>query len=293
MTPFTAITTARLRHLAARARADGVTCLNIAAVIEDHGRILLLARDADGSPDPTWEPPRALLSAGESPLRAISRALTSASLAIDQITGYLGHHDTAAGSGDHTRVFYVSATAADPASICRTAAISHLWARLDELPGNTAPAPRTLARLAGGTPAAGRGHAGTIPPASPIPPLAGPLRACAAGIYPDEAGVELLISHDVFLHRDDFTGRFVEPGARIADGTPLAAVDWPAAISALDTDLPCSDGEQRILRLAASLAGGLPVNLRDTLTGIDDRGITLVIRAVLHASGQRPTEEIS
>jgi hypothetical protein len=287
MTPSAAITTARLRRVAARARADGITCLSVAVIIENHGRILLLARGGDGFLCPAWEPPRAMLFAGESPLRAISRALTTARLAIDQVTGYLGHHDTAAGSDDHTRVLYVSATAADPDSICRTAATGHLWARPDALPGNTAPAPGTLARLAGSTPATSYGHAG------PVPPLAGPLRACAAGIYPDEAGVELLISHDVFLHRDDFTGRFVEPGARIADGTPLAAVDWPAAISALDTDLPCSDGEQRILRLAASLAGGLPVNLRDTLTGIDDRGITLVIRAVLHASGQRPTEEIS
>jgi hypothetical protein len=287
MTPSAAITTARLRNLAACARADGITCLNIAVIIEDHGRILLLARGGDGFLDPTWEPPRALLFADESPLRAICRALTTTCLTIDQVTGYLGHHDTAAGSDDHTRVFYVSATAGDPASVCRTAAIGHLWARPGELPGNTAPAPRTLTRLTGGTPATGHGHA------SPIPPLAGPLRACAAGVYPGEAGVELLINHDVFLHRDDFTSRFIEPGTHITDGTQLAAVDWPAAISALDTDLPCSGGEQRMLRLAASLADGLPVNLRDALTGIDNRGIKLVIRAVLHASGQRPSEQIS
>ena len=41
-----------------------------------------------------------------------------------------------------------------------------------------------------------------------------------------------------------------------------------------------------MLRLAASLAGGIPVNLRDALTGIDDHGIQLVINAILHASGQ-------
>jgi hypothetical protein len=43
-----------------------------------------------------------------------------------------------------------------------------------------------------------------------------------------------------------------------------------------------------MLRLAASLAGGIPVNLRDALTGIDDDGIQLVINAVRHASGDRP-----
>ena len=123
-------------------------------------------------------------------------------------------------------------------------------------------------------------------PASAEPPLADPLRAWARGIYPDEAGVELLIGHASFLHRADFTSRFISiPG----DGAGLAAIDWPAAIAALDGSLPCSGGENRMLRLAASLAAGIPVNLRDALTGIDGRGIQLVIQAVLHASGHRPS----
>ena len=67
----------------------------------------------------------------------------------------------------------------------------------------------------------------------------------------------------------------------------IAEVDWPAAISALDTGaLPSSGGEARILRLAASLTGGIPVNLRDALTGRDTRNITLVSQAVLHADGR-------
>jgi len=44
--------------------------------------------------------------------------------------------------------------------------------------------------------------------------------------------------------------------------------------------------------LAASLAAGTPVSLRDTLTGIDHRNIELVITAVLHAWGQRPEPQI-
>ena len=89
----------------------------------------------------------------------------------------------------------------------------------------------------------------------------------------------------MFLHRADFTSRFISiPG----DGAGLAAIDWRAAIAALDGSLPCSGGENRMLRLAASLAAGIPVNLRDALTGIDGRGIQLVIQAVLHASGHRP-----
>ncbi len=47
-----------------------------------------------------------------------------------------------------------------------------------------------------------------------------------------------------------------------------------------------------MLRLAASIAGGTPVSLRDTLTGIDHRNVQVVITAVLHASGQRPPAQI-
>jgi hypothetical protein len=123
------------------------------------------------------------------------------------------------------------------------------------------------------------------------PPLDAALRACARGIYPDEAGIELLIRHATFLHRDDFT-RFLST-SRLAGSTPLAAIDWTGAIAALDAGtLPSSGGEQRMLRLAASLAGGIPVNLREALTGIDARCITLVITSVQHASGQRPEPEI-
>ena len=119
-------------------------------------------------------------------------------------------------------------------------------------------------------------------PAAGEPPLAARLRAWARGIYPDEAGAELLIGHAVFLDRADFASRFIT----IA-GDGLAVIDWRAAIAALDDSLPCSGSENRMLRLAASLADSTPVNLRDTLTGLDDRNIQLVINAVLHASGHR------
>jgi hypothetical protein len=121
------------------------------------------------------------------------------------------------------------------------------------------------------------------------PDLPAALRACARGFYPAEASVEFLIGHGSFLARNDFTGQFIWLGTSISDGiTTMAQIDWPAAITALDTgDLPCSGGEQRMLRLAASLADGTPVDLRDALTGLDDRNITLLITAVLHASGKR------
>ncbi|MGH3238001.1 MAG: hypothetical protein ACRDOH_33035 [Streptosporangiaceae bacterium] len=51
--------------------------------------------------------------------------------------------------------------------------------------------------------------------------------------------------------------------------------------------LPCSGGEGRMLRLAASIAGGIPVDLREALASLDERNIALVGGAVLHAAGRR------
>ena len=113
--------------------------------------------------------------------------------------------------------------------------------------------------------------------------LATALRACSAGLYPLEAGVGLLIANGTFLHRDDFTSRFVIHGT-----TGTAAVDWDAATAALTAgELPCSGGEQRIFRLAASLAGGIPVDLSNAVTGLDQHNIQRLVTAIRHASGQR------
>jgi hypothetical protein len=123
------------------------------------------------------------------------------------------------------------------------------------------------------------------------PALGAALRACASGLYPAEAGVGLIISHGTFLHRDDFTTQFIQHGTSISDGTTqMAAIDWTAAITALNAgELPCSGGERRILRLAASLAGGIPVDLCDAITGLDERNTGLLLAAIGHASGKRPS----
>ena len=120
--------------------------------------------------------------------------------------------------------------------------------------------------------------------------LTAALRACAAGLYPLEAGIALLAANGTFLHRDDFTSRFITVGTSISDGTTLmAAIDWDAAIAALHAgELPCSGGERRVLELSSSLAGGIPVDLRDAVTGLDDGNIARLVTAILHASGKRP-----
>ena len=114
------------------------------------------------------------------------------------------------------------------------------------------------------------------------------LRACATGIHTVEAGVAFFIANGTFLRRDDFTSRFITTATSISDGTtPMADIDWGAVITALHADeLSCSGGERRILLLAASLAGGIPVDLRDTVTGIDDANICRLLTAIRHAAGK-------
>ena len=115
--------------------------------------------------------------------------------------------------------------------------------------------------------------------------LAAGLRAHAQGLCCLQAAAELLIAQ-TWLHRDDFTSRFITVHPGIGSGQPAAVIDWPAAIAALGSSLPCSRGEQRMLKITASLADGIPVDLRDTLTGLDDSNVQLLITALLHASGQ-------
>jgi hypothetical protein len=114
------------------------------------------------------------------------------------------------------------------------------------------------------------------------------LRAGACGIHSLEAGTGLLIDCGSWLHRDDFTSRFITTGTSISDGvTLLASADSEAAVTALHAgELPASGGERRMLLLAASIAGGTPVSLYDTLPGIDRRNATFVVKAIAHATGQ-------
>jgi hypothetical protein len=115
------------------------------------------------------------------------------------------------------------------------------------------------------------------------------LLACACGIRHLEAGTSLLIDCGSWLHRDDFAGRFITTTA--SGGAVLASTDWEAAITAMHAgDLPASSGERRMLLLAASIAGGVPVSLCDTLVGIDRRNASLVVSAVAHAAGLQDQE---
>jgi len=116
--------------------------------------------------------------------------------------------------------------------------------------------------------------------------LAAALPAHAQGMYCLEAAAELLIAQS-WLDRADFTSQFVTVHRSTDGGQPVATVDWPVVVSAPGAGPACSGGERRMLKITASLADGIPVDLRETLTGTDDRNVRLLIAAIRHASGKR------
>jgi hypothetical protein len=126
------------------------------------------------------------------------------------------------------------------------------------------------------------------PAGEPFTMRAAALRAGASGLYCAEAGAELLIGQQSWLCRHDFAGPFVIVTPGQAGQAAVAVVDWGAAVAALDGGaLPCSSGERRMLRLAASIAGGIPADLGEAVTGLDRANIAAAARAVLHAGGHR------
>ena len=122
---------------------------------------------------------------------------------------------------------------------------------------------------------------GTIP----ADRLACLLRDAAEGLCADVAAAGLICAHGHFLHDPAFR-RIIAVGSSITTGQPLAVIRWNAAIHALESGhLPCSGSEQAVLRIAASLAGGIGVSLRDCLGNLDRRNITLVTGAITAANG--------
>lgn len=103
------------------------------------------------------------------------------------------------------------------------------------------------------------------------------VRAWAKGSYPLEAGVELLI-------RTGFAGPghpWINQGGEVAAGRCWVDVDQIND----DTIGVYSGGERRMLRIAASLLGGTPVNLYEDVAGVDRYHLALVLAAIAHAGG--------
>ncbi len=115
----------------------------------------------------------------------------------------------------------------------------------------------------------------------------------AKGLLAAEAAVELLIGHRLLLYRDDFGEVAVEFGREPFSGQVMVAVDFEAVAGALAAGalaagaLPCAGSAGRVLRLAASIAAGVPADLGNAVPGLDASSTGLVACAVLHAVGHR------
>jgi hypothetical protein len=98
---------------------------------------------------------------------------------------------------------------------------------------------------------------------------------------------ELLIGHRAWLLREDFLRVAVEVRWDVYRDREVAAVDFAAAADAVQGVLPCSDGERQVLLVAASIAEGIPVDLREAALCMDAGNAALAARAVCHAAGCR------
>ena len=105
------------------------------------------------------------------------------------------------------------------------------------------------------------------------------LRAWARGIYPLEAAVELLTRWN--------DGRFAGPEYPWIQPTAEGRHGWWVDAEGITDDALAaySGGEQRILRIVGSLAGGTPAHLDEVLSGNDRDATALVLAAVAHAAG--------
>jgi hypothetical protein len=117
--------------------------------------------------------------------------------------------------------------------------------------------------------------------------LAEAIRAWAKGWLPTEAAAELLITHQGWLLREDFLQVAVEVGWEPFRGREVAAIDFAAAADAVQGVLPCSDGERQVLLVAASIAEGIPVDLREAALCLDAVNAARAAQAVCHAAGRR------
>lgn len=104
------------------------------------------------------------------------------------------------------------------------------------------------------------------------------VRRWAKGPYSLEAGVELLIR--------DCDGRFADSGQSWVQQRDNPGRWWIDVDQMIEGNFNAlSGGEVRLLRVAASLLDGPPVDLSRNLASLDREHCQLVLAAIAHASG--------
>ena len=115
----------------------------------------------------------------------------------------------------------------------------------------------------------------------------------AVGDYAAEAAVLLLVESGHWLPRLQAAGLVAIALDGDADGGPWAAVQWGELDGALRAGvITGSSGQLRLLRAAAGLADGQPVDLADLTAGVDREELTLVLAALAHAAGSHEHAEV-
>lgn len=270
-----------LRELVTGSHAEGTTCLAVAAAIEHQDRTLLLSTIGDDF-ETIWQLPTGQVLPSETLLQSLDRTVSlTTGLGIIRVTGYAGHHDRLIDT-EVLRTFVFNVAVDDPECICRWANIGHRWT--SEPPTAWINFDDSKAHPVSGT---------TTPPnhfgRATSQQLEAALRAGAKGLLCAEAAVELLVKQRSWLTCVGFVNAYVDcPDLTDQDPIAIASVDWAGALDALDAGrLPCSSGEGQLLRIAGSLAEGIPVDLRDAITSLDSTNTGLVARALCHAAGHR------
>lgn len=110
------------------------------------------------------------------------------------------------------------------------------------------------------------------------------LRAWAAGSYPVEAGVELLVR--------SCRGRFTDPGwPWILPGSHEGSWFLDASVIP-ECSIGLSGGERRVLAVVAALVDDVPIHdLPDVLAGVDREHLGLILAAFAHAGGSHEHSE--
>ncbi|RFA24567.1 hypothetical protein B7R25_16500, partial [Subtercola boreus] len=100
------------------------------------------------------------------------------------------------------------------------------------------------------------------------------VRAWAEGSNPLVAAVELVIRAGLIYDR--------APWVRTDNAWKTSALDFDVLLTESGT---LSNGQQSLIRIAASLGQGTPVDLRETTTNLDLTYTQLVMTAIAHTAG--------
>ncbi|GAA5076359.1 NUDIX hydrolase [Nocardia iowensis] len=143
------IDTMLLENLVQDAERDGVQQLVVGAVVQYHGKVLLLQRPVDDFMGGIWELPSGKVEPGETLGTALIREVKEETgLDVADIQEYLGDFDYQSGSGKKSRQFNftIDVTAPDPVEL--TEHDAYTWTSLTEDPPVTDAVKQVLAHHA-------------------------------------------------------------------------------------------------------------------------------------------------